>query len=126
MNLLTKYLSRFFTEEKVRGHMLEPSTPEIISCNKFLVHFCDSDIAQIEVSESEINTSGIELFVDLSGIPFERIRNRFRVLSNLDPIKNTKEEIGRLKLSYNRSGKMTDVDLFTTFPIDTSKLTIRK
>jgi hypothetical protein len=126
MNLLTKFFSLLFADQKISGRMLEPSSPEIISCNKFLVHFCDSDIAQIEISESEINTSGIELFRDLSDIPSERIRNRFRILSNLDPIKNTEEEIGRLKLSYSRKGKMTDMDLFTTFPIDTSRFTIRK
>ncbi len=126
MSLLIKFISYFFTDKKVKGFMAEPATPEIISCNKFLVGFCKSGIAEIEVSEQAIVTNRLQLSGDLAGIPFDRIRNRFRVLSNLDPLKNKKDEMGRLKLSYKSGAEMVDVDLLTLFPADTARFTIRK
>lgn len=106
--------------------ILIETPPQITLCNEFMRNFSDSDLARIEVSPDEITRCPHGILRPLTGVPFETICNRFRVLSNLDPVTNPKTEHGRVKLSYRVNGAMKDIPLYLRFPPARTGFTVSK
>ena len=108
-------LRRLFGASEAGLAGVKASTPEQIASNDFLVSFLESEKTEIEVSAEKIASGTVEC-ADLSGIDYVRIRNRFKIMSNLDPVVNQTEQIGIIRFSYRSGDSMKDVVIESRFP----------
>jgi hypothetical protein len=148
MNYLAKSLSRFSTgvleclenfEKKVRAdierHRNEVQvanvSQEIGECVVILSHriidyFRESDLSEVEISESWINANLNKLLgntLSYTDIPYMRIYRRFRVMSRLNSWINIKEEVGYIEIFQ---GGASNKYLVVFPPADSARFTIKK
>jgi hypothetical protein len=106
---------------------LHSVTPEMIGCNEVVRSFCESPLDELEISPEAIARGDSALLASLHALDFARVRNRFRVLGNLDPVRNRNEERGTLRFSYRTAGDLfRDAEIETVFPVSGDRFTIRK
>ena len=87
----------------------------MISCNDFIRAFCESEKQTIQVSKQAIADATADILSPLREIPYEKIRNRFRVLSSLDPVVNQKEEKGVIRISFATDEVLTAFEIISIF-----------
>ena len=104
---------------------LRPTTPEQLASNAFVRRFAESEQIEIEVSPEHI-ASGSPEYEDFAGIEFARIRNRFRILSNLDPVVSREEQAGIIRFSYRSGESMSDVVMESRFPAVSETFYLKK
>lgn len=90
-------------------------TPEIIGCNEFIRFFRDSNEDTIHVSRQRIEQAHTGALALLQAIPYEKVRNRFRILCNLDPAINQQEEAGIIRTSFRLNEVTTEFTLTARF-----------
>lgn len=118
-------IRRFFRGPESSLSGMKTSTPEQIASTDFLTAFAKSEDEEIEVSAERIAAGSID-YAGLSGIDYLKIRNRFRVLSNLDPVVNSTEEVGVIRFSYLSDDSMKDVLLEARFLANSDRFYLKK
>ncbi len=142
MNLLRRLLNLLRPEPDEFLSSLRPASETAWRCNDFVTDFCESDRTSIEIAETSFGTDPNPVFKHLHGASYREIRNRFRVLSNLDPVVNRAEEIGQIRMSYRigepnysdepdttdeiAKANFRDVELRTVFPGDNTRFQLQK
>ena len=106
---------------------LHPVTPEMLGCNEVVRSFCESPLNELEISPEAIAHGDSALLTSLRTLDFARVRNRFRVLGNLDPVRNRNEERSTLRFSYRTAGDhFRDAEIEAVFPAYGDRFIIRK
>lgn len=108
-------VSRLISGRQGELSRMRPMTPEIISCNEFIRLFRDSNEATIQVSEQRIMAATVGMLPALQTIPYVKIRNRFRILSNLDPVINQHEETGIIRMEFTLNEVLTEFRVIARF-----------
>jgi hypothetical protein len=101
-------------------------SPEITSCNDFIRLFIESEKQSIHVSEHAIANFTPEILSPLQKIPYQKVRNRFRILSNLDPVKNQKEERGIIRVGFTTNEVLTTNEIISIFPPNDESFLLKK
>ena len=122
--LLHRLFGRSAEDDSFTFH---PATPEMLGCNDVVMSFCESPLDELEISPEAIARDDRALLVSLRTLDFGRVRNRFRVVCNLDPVRNRNEDRGTLRFSYRTTGELfRDAEIEAVFPASGDGFTIRK
>lgn len=106
---------------------LSPVTPEQTGCNDLLAAFCESPLTTLDVSCAAVARSEPSILRPLHALDFGRVRNRFRVLCNLNPGSNRAEDQGLIRFSYlTKAGRFRDAEIEAVFPASADRFTLRK
>jgi hypothetical protein len=81
------------------------SAPYIKLVNTFLRDFIDSSEKTVEFTADDLKPNAVvrPILQSLQGEDYEIIRCRLRVISNLNPVVNTKTEEGKILLGFSSS-----------------------
>jgi hypothetical protein len=122
------FLQKFFGRpDEDRTFTLRPTTPEMLGCNDVMRSFCESPAEELEISPEVIARGDPALLVPLRALAFDRVRNRFRIVCNLDPVRNQTEDRGMIRFSYRTTGdQFRDAEIEAVFPSSADRFTIRK
>lgn len=132
MHILRRLLNCLRARPDEFESSLRPTSEIAARCNGFLRAFCDSDLDSIKIEDAAFNTDANPVLKHLRGGSYREIRNRLRILSNLDPVVNRTEESGRIHLSYatddadGDNAPFRDAELRTVFPVDQTGFFIHK
>ena len=130
MNFLRRLLNRLRSRpEDDRLSSMSAMNETMCRCEDLVIDFCGSTQLSIEISEATFSIDPNPVLKHLQGGSYREIRNRFRVISNLDPVMNKKEETGLIRMSYSideSDEKEMDVELRTIFPADNTRFQLRK
>ena len=118
-------LRRLFGRSEHALDGLRATTREEEASNDFLELFAESETREIEISLTRVESRSFPYDV-LSEIGYSKVRNRFRVLSNLDPVRNQKDEVGVIRFSYRKDTEMKDLLVESRFPRDTDTFYLKK
>lgn len=91
------------------------ATPEKIHANELLRHFWESDLARLEVTRENAGKEMPELTAE-EDLDFERVRNRFRIMANLNPVRNRVDEKGTIRFGFVSGGEMRHAEAGVYFP----------
>jgi hypothetical protein len=119
-------IERHRNEVQVANISKEIGECVVIISHRIIHYFHESDLSEVEISESWINANLNKLFGDTSSytdIPYMRIYRRFRVMSRLNSWINTKEEVGCIEIFQ---GDASNKYLVVFPPADSTKFTIKK
>ena len=139
MNFLRRLLNRLRPPRDEFLSSIRPASETACRCNDFVTDFCESDLDSIEITEATFGNDSNPVLKHLQGGAYHEIRNRFRILSNLDPVMNKKEETGLIRMSYRigdppdlddfnetERADFRDVELRTIFPADNTRFQLHK
>jgi hypothetical protein len=106
---------------------MQPQTEVMKATNLFFMRFVSSELRSIEFSESDVAAGSDEILQPLATENFSRIRNRIRVISNLDPVLNVQADGGTVKLSTRMSdGQWKEFTMRAFFSAGGERIRIEK
>lgn len=101
------------------------ATSEENYASELLRCFWESDLASLEVKRE---SAGMEMpaLVAEAGLDFERLRNRFRIMANLNPGWNKADEVGTIRFTYLSDETFRAAEVEGCFPGDAERFWLKR
>ena len=124
LRFLKKLFQNYAPDEFNEGEVECGDRPITAGVSLFLSLFCNSNETQIEISPTLIQ-EGAELYSELNGLEYYKVRNRFRIMSRLNPGGNQSLEVGVIQLRLGFLDNSMKVEIETRFPAGSDTFTLK-